>query len=412
MSDRYEFEGFGRVDVHAAWTAGAVKAAIEQILDDWADALPADRGAGIVLKPNLNNDLVALVGNCTDLRVLCSIIEGLQARGYRRICVADGSNVGLARRGIDSFKRLRVDRLAERYGVQIVDLNTDDGTPVVLYAGARPVIADTILNADFLITVPKIKTHAEAGMSCALKNWVGIARGQNKRHMHFDLAKNIFAITVAVLPDMVIVDGLVGMEGNGPGDGDPFRFGHIIAADNSFLNDLVVTRLVDFPPTDVGYLVHAFESGHLTHDLAAEVARRVPIIRPIQRAPARSRLAELSEARSLYWLKLAVRPALQSRAVLEGAYKLKIIQDVYSLEDDTISGLRKDVARCGECEKCADYCPTHLPAEDIGVKTDAEDCIQCLYCWWVCPQGAIELEGELNHLERQVGRYKEQVERF
>ncbi len=409
---RFRFEGFGGVDVHPAWTSAEVKDRIEQILTDWAHILPADRGARVVIKPNLNNDLVALVGNCTDLRVLCSIVEGLKNRGYHNIAVADGSNVGIARRDIDSLKRLRVSALRDRYDIEVIDLNRDDGTPVVLHAGARPVVADTVLRADFLISVPKIKTHCEAGVSCAMKNWVGIARGQKKRHMHYDLAKNIFAINEAVLPNLVIVDGLIGMEGNGPGDGEPFRFGHLLASDNAFLNDLVVCRLIDFPWRDVGYLVHAEEAGQISAELAARVEREVPVIRPIKRAPPRSKLAELSEARSLRWLKLAVRPALDNRTVLEGAYKLRIIQDVYSRVDDSITGITRESARCGDCDRCQDFCPTHLSTEEIGVKTDEEHCIMCLYCWWVCPEGAIGLRGELGHLERQVERYKDIVERI
>jgi len=155
--------------------------------------------------------------------------------------------------------------------------------------------------------------------------------------------------------------------------------------------------------------MHAREAGHLL-DEHVEQAAHISWRHQIQRAPARSRLAELSEARSLRWLKRAVQPALRSPKVLEGAYKLKIIQDVYAMEDDSIRGFSKSEGKCGECRRCEDFCPTHLSAEEIGVKTDAEDCIQCLYCWWVCPKDALELHGELHHMERQVERYKAVVE--
>ncbi len=407
--DRYQFEQ-GTVDVHEAWTTQEVKEAIEEILDHWQDRLPGNKDARVVLKPNLNNDLVALVGNCSDLRVLCSLIEGLLNRGYRNLVLCDGSNVGVDRRGIDSFKRLRVDKLSDRYGIEILDLNQDDGLRVALHAGSRPLIARTILESDFLISIPKVKTHCEAGLSCAMKNWVGIARGQHKREMHRDLGRNIFAINEAVLPDLILVDGLIGMEGNGPGDGDPFCFGRLVVSDNAFLNDLVVCRLVDMPVGSVPYLVHAAEAGHLPPDLQAKVLERVPVIRSIKQAPERSMLAELSEARSLTWLKRAVRPVLEIPGVMETAYKYRIVQDVYSRMDDTVTGFHKTASACGDCTRCEDFCPTHLTAEEIGVKTEAEDCIQCLYCWWVCPKNAIILHGELNHLERQVERYKGIIE--
>lgn len=402
----------GRVDVRPAWTTPEVLSTIEAFFADWEHKLPASRDARIVVKPNLNNDLVALTGNCTDLRVLEGIFTSLRKRGYRNIVLADGSNVGVARRNINTFRRLRVEGVCQRHGVGVVDLNHDEGTVIPLQAGGRPNVAKTVLESDFLLSVPKVKTHAEAGLSCAMKNWVGIARGQDKRHMHYDLARNIMAINEVVAPDLILVDGLIGMEGNGPGDGEPFRFGHLIMSDDAFLNDLVVARLVAMPVDEVGYLVHAREAGHISAALEADVAAKVPVLRPIRRAPPRSRLAELSEARSLLWLKKAVRPIVAKPAVSELAYKLKIIQDVYTLEDDTLRLTGRVKERCGGCSRCADFCPTGLGLDEIGVKLDAPDCVQCLNCWWVCPKDALTTSGEKNHMERQIERYKAEIERI
>lgn len=397
-----------RFESRPAWTASEVRKGVEELLTVFEDRLPA-RDALVLIKPNLNNDLVALVGNSTDLRVLAALIEGLLNRGYHDLVVADGSNVGVHRRGIDTMKRLRVDRLAERYGVELLDLNQDQGVPIPLNGGGRPRVAKSVLDADFLITVPKVKTHAEAGLSCALKNQVGVCVGQDKREMHRDLGRNIVALNRALLPDLVLVDGLIGMEGNGPGDGEPFRLGVLAMCDDPFLNDLAVCRLVGMPWERVPYLVHAFEQGVLSGEHQAQV-ESVQQRHRIRQAPVRSRLAELSEARSLNWLKLAMRPLIDSTPViLRAAYKLGVVQDVYSLEDDLVLGIRREREDCGDCVRCEEVCPTWLPAEAIGVRTGPEDCIGCLYCWWVCPDGVIELEGEVGHLQRQVDRYADVV---
>ena len=408
MITQIQFEK-GRVEVHEAWTVAEVRVAVEGILSSFSERLPEARDAKIVIKPNLNNDLVALVGNSTDLRVMVSIIEGLQERGYTNITVADGSNVGIDRREISTMRRLRIGRLKERYGVSLVNLNRDTGTVHELHAGASPEISNTILDADFLISVPKIKTHAEAQLSCAMKNWVGIVVGQQKREVHLDLAKNIWALNEAVQPDLIIVDGLVGMEGNGPGDGIPFRFNKIIGSDNGFLNDLAVAKMVGMPLTFVPYLVHAKVAGRITR--ADEVvAEGVETVRVMMRAPERSKLAVLSESRSLRWLKRAVQPALKNSKVIEAAYKLKITQDVYSMEDDGITGIKRASTDCGECKRCEQVCPTGLKVEEIGVSMTKDNCIDCLYCWWICPDGALELEGSLGYMERHVDKYKAAVE--
>lgn len=400
----------GRAVRTPAWTDAEVGAGIAELLTTFEDRLPSDMAAHIVIKPNLNNDLVALTGNCADLRVLAHICESLQARGYTRITIADGSNVGVERRGIDAMGRLRVDKLCQRLGVGLVDLNQDAGTEVQLHAGAHPRVARTILDADCLISVPTLKTHVEMGLSCALKNWVGICTGQDKRHMHYDLGRNIFALGEQVVPDLIIVDGLVGMEGNGPGDGEPFRLGQLIGSDSMHLCDVVACRLVGLAVDDVPYLVHATDAGRIDAALVGQVADAFCELHRIKPAPVRSKLAELSEARSLGWLKRLVRPLTERPEVLEAAYKLGVVQDVYDLEDDGVRGIVRNRDLCGECAKCADFCPTHLPLEDIGVKTEMPDCIGCMYCWWVCPEDAITLDGPAHAMTRQIERYKKAIE--
>lgn len=400
----------GRVDLVDAWTRAEVVAGVDALLERWAHRLPADRATAIVIKPNLNNDLVALSGNCTDLRVLDALCANLRRRGYTDLTVADGSNVGIARRGISTFRRLRVDSLTTRHGVRTVDLNTDDGTPVVLHADAHPEVANTILHAGFLISVPKVKTHAEAQLSCAMKNWVGICRGQDKRHMHYDLGRNILAINEVVQPDLILVDGLVGMEGNGPGDGEPYRLGLLGMSDDAFVNDAVIARTIGLPWSEVPYLRHAVDAGLLAPEVTARIDAEVPVVRPVKRPPERTRLARLAEARSLEWLKRTVRPVVQKPEVTEIAYKLKIVQDVYFLEDDSLRVTGRNADACGTCARCVDFCPTGLSLAEIGTKTALPDCAQCLYCWWVCPKDAIVLEGEPRGMARQITRYKKDIE--
>lgn len=408
MHSSFDIQGT-RVDLHRAWTRLEIEAAIEAILQAREPSLPQRKDARIIIKPNLNNDLVALTGNCVDLRVLGALIRGLQRRGYSDLTVADGSNVGIDRRDIDSFARLRVDRLCGGLGVRLVNINADEGRPLVLHAGARPLVSATVLDKDFLISIPKIKTHAEMLLTCAMKNWVGIVVGQDKRQVHYELGRNILALNELIRPDLIIVDGLVGMEGNGPGDGEPFRLGVLLASDDALINDLVVAQLVDMAWRDVPYLTHAGEAGRIPVSLEASIQDQVPVLHTMRPPPPRSLQARLSEKRWLIWLKLAVRPLVNRPRVARLAYKLRITQDVYDRADDTLTVVGRQAERCGDCRRCEDFCPTGLSREEIGSKLDPPDCIHCLYCWFVCPRAAIQLQGEPHHLDRQVSRYGEAI---
>ena len=268
-----------------AWTRSEIHEQLKELLQLVADDLPQDRNARIVIKPNLNNDLNGLTGNSVDLRVLDAIISQLKTFEYQNICVADGPNVGIARRGIDVFKRLGVRALCDTHGIDLVDLNADLGIPFSLAAGAEPKVARTILDADYIISVPKIKTHCEAMLSCAMKNWVGICVGQDKRDMHLDLGQNIALLNAHVKPDLVIVDGIIGMEGNGPGDGSPVALKQLVVSTNAHLNDLVVANLMEIPILDIPYLAHALTIGDISDDLCNTVAQAVQSLYHIQMPP-------------------------------------------------------------------------------------------------------------------------------
>jgi len=165
----------------------ALRHAVSTFLD--TAPLPRDRSARILLKPNLNNDLVALTGNATDLRLLRALLEELQVRGYRHLIVADGPNVGIRRKGINVLRRLAVDRLAALYGVQARDLNDDAPRMEILVRGRQTGLASICLEADFVINLAKLKTHAEAGMSLACKNLVGCNVAGHKKRAHDDLPR-------------------------------------------------------------------------------------------------------------------------------------------------------------------------------------------------------------------------------
>lgn len=160
--------------------------------------------ASILLKPNLNNDLLALTGNSTDLRVLAALIQVLQEQGYTNITIADGPNIGIYRKSINVFNRLGVEALARHFGVQLVDLNSAPFKRVKLAAGTIRV-PEICLQSDYFISIPKIKTHVETGLSAAVKNLMGCVVGTDKRLIHADLSYNLVRLNEIIKPDLILV---------------------------------------------------------------------------------------------------------------------------------------------------------------------------------------------------------------
>lgn len=405
----YEFAE-GPVGVGHAWSASAVRRQVANALEILGPSLPPP-DAPVLIKLNLNNDLPALMGNATDLRVLQALIEALADRGHSDLTLADGSNVGIERRGIDTFRRLRVDRLARRHGARMLDLNRAEGVQVPLVHGVTRV-ARQVLEAPFLVVVPKLKTHAEVGLSLAMKCWIGAVVGQHKRDMHRDLPAHIARLARQIRPHLVLLDGLVGMEGNGPGDGRPFRMDLLVAGTDAPSVDLATARLVGMPWQRLPALVRAVQDGDVAADLPARIEHTFPVRRAIDPAPPRNVLARAAEHKLLWPLKRAVRPVIDHPAVSGTAHRLGVIQDRYDRDDDQVNGFHRNEAYCTRCGRCAEVCPDAIPWEDIGGKERGRNCLMCLYCFWVCPTGAIALDGELGYLRAQIGRYKKLVERI
>jgi len=375
--------------------------AVGEIIARFESRLPAC-DALILLKPNLNNDLSALTGNSTDLRLLAALIEALQQRGYTHIVVGDGPNVGTHRKGVDILARLGVRALCAHYGVECVDLNQSPTTQVQVATG--PVhVSRVCLEADYVISLPKIKTHAEAGLSCAVKNLMGCVAGTDKRLMHADLTANLVRLNEAVKPHLILVDGLIGMEGNGPGDGKPRRLDLLLAGTDAFLLDLRVARLVGLDWSQIPYLRVAHQRRRIGDEAVAQVNAMEPLAH-IEPAPPRGLVARVLDHRWLQNVRDLTRPIHGSETARRWLYRLGIMQDVYEQAEARIERLWLDLSRCDRCGVCLDYCPLQLPILEAGFDF-ASPCIQCLYCVQACPQEAIQVDGELGYLKRHLARY-------
>ena len=221
------------------------------------------RGARVVLKPNLIEYDAATAIN-TDPRLIAATILALRRMGAADVVVGEGPG----HRRDTGYVVARSGLLEALDGVQarFVDLNTDAVRRQRLqssYTQLRDLwLPTTIADADVVISMPKMKTHHWAGLTLSLKNCFGCVPGRiygwPKNALHWaGLEQSILDVAAAVRPGYAIVDGIVGMEGNGPISGTPVQANVLVFGDDPVATDTIGARLMGFDPAKVAYLAEA-----------------------------------------------------------------------------------------------------------------------------------------------------------
>lgn len=214
----------------------------------------------VVLKPNLVEYHPNKVIN-TDPRVVAAAIELCQREGAREILVAEGP--GHWRNVEFIVNESGLGPVLRKYGVPFVDLNHDAPVETANLGRCTPMeylyLAKTVVEADVLISLPKMKTHHWAGVTLSLKNLFGTMPGQcygwpkNELHWH-GIDKSIVDIALTRGPDLAIVDGIVGMEGDGPLNGEAKQMGVLVMGADPLAVDSTCCRLMGLIPEKVPHL--------------------------------------------------------------------------------------------------------------------------------------------------------------
>jgi uncharacterized protein (DUF362 family)/ferredoxin len=382
------------------------------VLDKYSDLLPASKDAKILLKPNLNSNMNALTGNTTDLRILSAVIQYLKEKGFINIVIGEGTNSGFYRNKIGVISRLKVDELAKYYGVNVKDLNYSEPYEIDFTKGIRANVAKDCIESDFLINLPKLKTHFEVGMSVCLKNLMGCLVGQeNKKKTHQDLAENILQINNYIRPHLHIVDALIGMEGLGPTRGTPIRLDTIIVGTDPYLMDMVCARIAGFDYKRVKTLRLAQQKGLLTsdHHRLVDSLDLGKIKKPF--APPKAGIFATfihSPNRQRYFLKIRNTRFFSYLASTQWFGKLLFLtglrQDVFLQDEMSCEGLSFEEEGCDSCNICQDICPLGLDLPSY-LKNFDERCIHCLYCYSACPKQTIKFHGALGFFKEQLRQY-------
>ena len=247
----------------------------------------------MVLKPNLVDYIPGDAINTHPLLVLAAA-ESFRRLGAKSVLVAEGpghqrdTQLVLSQNGYEQY--LRDEKL------RFVDLNRDELIRVPLrasYTGMRDLwLPRTVLEADFLVSMPKIKAHHWSGVTLSMKNMFGVVPGARygwpKNILHWKgIQESILDLCATVPIRFVIADGIVAMEGNGPLNGSPRALGKIVLADDPVAADATCARLMGFHPERV---IHIREGarflGNASPALIDQVGEIVdPPTKPFQVVP-------------------------------------------------------------------------------------------------------------------------------
>jgi uncharacterized protein (DUF362 family) len=221
------------------------------------------KGKTVLLKPNLVGlDPLGVMN--THPAVIAATRESFLRLGASRVLIGDGPAMDRDTEAIVESVRLReyVGPLARTF----VDLNVDDVERVALATRASRLeelyLPKTALGVDFLVSMPKLKTHHWAGVTLSLKNMFGIVPGScygwPKNVLHWaGIDRAILDINAVARPDFAIVDGIVGMEGNGPIQGTPKASGVLILGSDPVAVDATSCRVMGLIPERIKYLSRA-----------------------------------------------------------------------------------------------------------------------------------------------------------
>ena len=236
-------------------------------------------GKSVMLKPNLVEPSQAAPHINTHPALILAAAEVFRSWGAREVFVAEGQ--GHCRDSELVLEQSGLGPVLDREHIEFVDLNHDElffvPNRLRFTALGELALPRTLRRADLIVSMPKMKTHHWAGITASMKNLFGVMPGiyygwpKNVLH-HAGIPQSILDINAAVRPHLAIVDGIVGMEGDGPIMGVPKAMGVIVMGTNLPAVDATSARLMRINPWKVAYLSAA--SGRLGPIAERHIAQR------------------------------------------------------------------------------------------------------------------------------------------
>ncbi|MEM3618345.1 MAG: DUF362 domain-containing protein [Candidatus Bathyarchaeia archaeon] len=222
---------------------------------------PGDR---VFIKPNAVTDIGAERGVTTDPQIVGALTEIAFDAGASKVIVGE-SSVNWSN-SYDIMKKLGITTMVKERGGMVIDLDQEPLVEVDIPRGEalrKAKLARILLEVDVIINAPKAKTHMIDGITCCIKNWVGLIPQKYRLQFHQmpRLIQVVIDIMRVVHPTLCVVDAIVVGEGEGPLNVDPRFMGAILVGDDPVATDVIVGQLLGISADELWFPWAAFLAG-------------------------------------------------------------------------------------------------------------------------------------------------------
>ena len=329
----------------------------------------------VVIKPNLIMAKKPDLPVTTHPLVIKCVARWLRDHGIKDITLAESSG------GLYNAEYMK--NIYRTCGVDVLEpelaLNMDFSAQTVHcpkgYANHTFHIITPIAQADYIINICKLKTHAMTGYSGGIKNLFGSIPGLEKPQMHYrwpdieNFSRMLLELARTVSPQLTIIDAIDAMEGNGPTGGTSHPLHMLLAARDFYTQDYFAAGLMKLEPMKIVMIRQAVEAGLAIPDDIQLIGDPIPEdLTPFQ-APDTQKL-DFSGKLPAFLLPIAK----------------KLLRSYPQLNNDL----------CVGCGKCAESCPAHvITIKNRKAHFRKKGCISCFCCQEMCPMKAITVKKAL-----------------
>ena len=351
----------------SSYSRGEVEGAIYRLLSYLPDLQPPSR---LLVKPNLISPVEPDRAVTTHPEVIRAIVRYFKDK-VSDIVIADNPGFIFDGQEDELFVRTGVKDVADAEGIRYALLRSS-GMESIRMDGKHLkeiVLSKMVGEVGFIVNVAKMKTHVDTLITGAVKNIFGTVASGTRRTAHMlgsrkMLAESIVDIYKVVMPQLSVMDAVVGMEGNGPSHGSPKKVGYLLASADGVALDVVASYIMGFDPKEVDTITYAdaigVGKGRLDEiEIVGDSIDVVPFKRP-----------------DSWKLKMSG---------IIGAIGYRLVRIYPSL----------DKSSCVKCGVCAGACPAEAIKMQPYPVIDRNRCIYCFTCNEVCPTGAMEIKKSL-----------------